>query len=88
MIKPTMMNLKLLNENSVEIAKVYVLMEGTCNFIDQIFEKIETEDPQGKINLMQTLEVLLGTMRDSIILLQENNEKLRTLFHIMNDTKN
>jgi hypothetical protein len=83
-----MMNIKLINENSVEIAKVYKLLEGTTNFINQIFDKIETEDPQGKINIMQRLDGLLEAMRESIIHMQENNEKLRTLYHISNDTKN
>jgi len=83
-----MSNIKLLNENSVEIAKLDGLLKGVCNFLDTVFERVETDDPQLKTDIMGKLEGLLTVMGYTIDLIKINNEEILRIEHAIDKSKN
>jgi hypothetical protein len=79
---------KILTENSIEIAKTYTILKETHKFLDKVFKEIETEDPKGKIEILTTTNVLFGSIMDSVIILQQNNEELIGIERVLNESKN
>ena len=83
-----MEKMTLLNENVVEITKCHSLLNGIGNILTNLFEKIETDNPEVNDAIIPPLKTMIATMFDSIEKLQANTIDLIGIERVMEELKN
>ncbi len=83
-----MQKMTLLNENVVELTICSGLLQGISNILTNLFEKIETDNPEVNDAIIPPLKTLINAMFDSIEKQQKNTSDLVGIERVMDELKN